>query len=596
MNYLNINLNKSPSYKEQLKNIWCNLKPKRRYQLIIVFMVMLVSGLAEVFSLALVVPFLAVLTNPEEILNNNLIRYVVEILGISEPNQLLLALTFAFALAAILSSIIRFINTWLSYNLTALIGSDLSYAAFKKVIYSSYVDHIKKNSSETISTISTQIPFAIQFINQTLRILSSFISLIFIICTLFLINFKLTFTGFFIFGLFYIFIAKVIRKKLILNGILFKDASSKHIKAIQESIGAIRDISLNRSHKTFLKMYRDVDYPMRKYLAKSSILSTFPRYFVEGFSLVIISIIAYILTNQEKEFIEVVPFIGTIAFGAQKLLPNVQEIYKCWANQKAFAASVDTVISLINLPSDEEKSTKINHFKFKKSISFNNVSFRYSEKTPLIINRLSINIPKGQKLGIIGSTGSGKSTFIDLLMGLIEPTSGNISVDGIELKKTNQKILNSWRASISNVPQNIFLTDRSFKENIAFGIPTDEINFKQVISSAKKARISEYIEKTRFGYNTSVGERGLKLSGGQKQRIAIARALYRNSEIIVFDEATSALDNLTEKKVVESINKLDSHLTIVIIAHRLSTIEYCDRIIKIEKGSIVFDGPPNLLS
>ena len=152
--------------------------------------------------------------------------------------------------------------------------------------------------------------------------------------------------------------------------------------------------------------------------------------------------------------------------------------------------------------------------------------------------------------------------------------------------------MNEWKSSIANVPQNIFLTDRSFKENIAFGIPIDEINLNKVISASKKARISNYIEKTNFGYDTIIGERGLKLSGGQKQRIGIARALYRNAEIIIFDEATSSLDNFTEKKVMESINNLDQSLTIIIIAHRLSTIESCDRVIKIEQGQIEYDGPP----
>tara|TARA_B100000886_G_scaffold335824_1_gene293568 strand:+ start:75700 stop:77487 length:1788 start_codon:yes stop_codon:yes gene_type:complete len=592
VNYLNINLKKSPSYLEQLKNIWWNLRPKRKYQLIFLLIMMLLSGLAEVFSLTLIVPFLSVLTDPDKILTNSFIQNTIKILRISDSNQLLLFITFIFALAAILSAFIRFINSWLSFKLTSLIGSDLSYSAFTKVIYSSYEEHIKKNSSETISAISTQLPYAIQFILNTLRIISSLITLVFIICTLFTIYFKVTFAGFLIFGVFYIFIAKLIKNKLIRNGILFKEASNKHIKALQESIGALRDISLNRSQKTFLKIYRDIDYPMRKYVSTNLTLSSFPKYFIEAFALVIIAIIAYIMSSQKEEFINVVPIIGTIAFGAQKLLPNIQEIFKSWANQKSFAASVETVISIINRPVNIDEIDKFSHMKFKKNISFNNVSFSYSKETPKIINELSIDIPKGQKIGIIGSTGSGKSTFIDLLIGLLEPTSGNITIDGIELKKTNPKILNSWRASISNVPQNLFLLDRSFKENIAFGIPIDEINHKKVISAAKKARISEYIERTHFGYDTSVGERGLKLSGGQKQRIGIARALYRDSDVIVLDEATSALDSLTEKKVIENIKELESHLTILIITHRLATLEYCDRVIKIEKGSIVYDGIP----
>ena len=396
-----------------------------------------------------------------------------------------------------------------------------------------------------------------------------------------------------VFGFFYVFTAKFIRKKLLRNGILFERTSQNHIKTIQESIGGIRDISLNRSHETFLKIYKEIDYPMRKYLSMNNVFAVFPKYFIESLSLVIIAIISLLLANQEEEFLNIVPVLGMLAFGAQKILPNIQELYKCWADQKSFAASLNTILLIINDPLNEYRgNNNISPLKFHKSISLNNVSFRYSQNTPYIINNLSLEIPKGQKIGIIGKTGSGKSTLVDLIIGLLKPTHGNISIDGRELKVNKSKLLNEWKSSIANVPQNIFLTDRSFKENIAFGIPIDEINLNKVISASKKARISNYIEKTNFGYDTIVGERGLKLSGGQKQRIGIARALYRNAEIIIFDEATSSLDNLTEKKVMESINNLDQSLTIIIIAHRLSTIESCDRVIKIDQGQIEYDGPP----
>lgn len=591
-----INFNRAPNYKEQLIGIWRHLKRERKYQLFTLLIVMLMSGLAEVFSLALVVPFLGVLTNPEKLAATPIMSYFNNLFNISNPDDLLIPITVAFALAAVLASFIKFFNSWLSFNLTALIGSDISCKAFRKILYLPYEEHLKRNSSEIISAITTQLPYAIQFINNTLRIISSLIILFFLIITLTAFNFKVSFSAIFLFCSFYVFTAKIIRKKLTKYGILFEQASKDHIKTLQESIGAMRDISLNRTHRTFLKIYKDIDYPMRKYVSWNNVLSGFPKYFLEGLSLVIIAFAAYFLASQNDEFVKIIPTLGTLAFGAQRLLPNIQETYKCWANQRSFAASVKAILDVIDQPIiASETSENIQPMKFKHNISFNNVSFRYSKNNPYIINELSLKIFKGQRIGIIGSTGCGKSTFMDLLMGLIHPISGNISIDGIKLNKSDIKRLNSWRTSIANVPQNLYLTDRSFKENIAFGMPIDEIDFKKVVSAAKKAKIADYIEKTRYGYNTFIGERGVKLSGGQKQRIGIARALYRESEIIIFDEATSSLDNSTEKKVMDSINRLDSYLTIVIIAHRLSTLANCDRVIKIEKGLIKYDGPPDII-
>lgn len=588
-----IDFNKAPNYINQLLEIWKNLKRKRRFQLIILLILMILSGIAEVFSIALVVPFLEVLSNPERLNSNPLVLYLSELVGIYNPEKLLLPITISFALAAIFAAIIKFVNSSLSFKLSALIGSDLSCSALKRILYLPYEQQIKRNSSESINAITTQLPLAVQFISNSLRIITSLIILFFIICTLTAINYKISFLSLFVFSFFYICSARIVKKKATKASILFEKSSKDHIKILQESIGAIREISLNRTHKTFLKIYRDIDYQMRNLISYKNILAYFPKYFVEAICLVIIAVIAFLLSIQKDDFLEIIPILGTLAFGAQKILPNFQEIYKCWVDQKAYSASLKAILEIVNQQIvDSRTNQNIIPLKFNKSISFDNVSFKYSDNAPYIIKKLSIEVFKGQRIGIVGSTGSGKSTLMDLIMGLIKPTSGLISIDGSELHNDEIEKLNSWRVSVSHVPQNIYLSDRSFKENIAFGIPIHEINFRKVVSAAKKANISDYIESTRFGYNTFIGERGLKLSGGQKQRIGIARALYRDSEILIFDEATSSLDNSTEIKVMESINNLGSNLTIIIIAHRLSTLASCDRIIEIENGLKKYDGPP----
>ena len=221
---------------------------------------------------------------------------------------------------------------------------------------------------------------------------------------------------------------------------------------------------------------------------------------------------------------------------------------------------------------------------FKNKIHFKSIGFKYQKESPLILENINLEINKGEKIGIIGPTGEGKSTFIDIFMGLLKPTYGEILVDGVNIH--SGKYIEVWMKNLAHVPQNIYLTDNSFSENIAFGIRKEKIDFEKVKKCANMAKISSYIESCSKGYETFVGEGGINLSGGQKQRIGIARSLYKGSELIIFDEATSALDKKTEEEVMDSIKNLSKEKTILIVAHRLSTLKFCDRILKIEKGSL----------
>tara|TARA_Y100001968_G_C19282841_1_gene680129 strand:- start:140 stop:1060 length:921 start_codon:yes stop_codon:yes gene_type:complete len=301
------------------------------------------------------------------------------------------------------------------------------------------------------------------------------------------------------------------------------------------------------------------------------------------------SILAFLLSDKTQSAVYVIPKLGTLALGAQRLLPCFQQSYSSWANIKGSKSAIVNVINMIEQPiSREYLQTTNNDFVFERDIVLSKINFSYIGSEKLILNDINLSIKKGEKIGLIGTTGSGKSTLTDLIMGLLRPSSGKIKVDGLDINDTDfPSRITSWRKSVSHVPQNIYLIDSTFAENIAFGFPKEEINMARVEEVASLANIYDFITSTPKGFNTFVGEAGIKMSGGQRQRIGIARALYRRSKLLILDEATSALDNETERKVMKSILNLNADKTILIIAHRLSTVSSCDRIIEVSNNSIL---------
>ena len=293
-------------------------------------------------------------------------------------------------------------------------------------------------------------------------------------------------------------------------------------------------------------------------------------------------------SNNQLSTKEILPILGAFALGAQKLLPAMQQSYNAWATINAYSSEILNVINSLKqkVEINLDKSITSNNLKKRKpfeKIKFDSLSFKYNNKENLIIKDLNLVIYKGDKIGIVGKTGCGKSTLIDLLIGLLIPYQGQIIVDGNSIHSKNN--IEQWREKITHVPQTIYLTDNSFAENIAFGIPKKNIKLNKVKKAANLAKISSFIESTSNGYDSLVGEAGIKLSGGQRQRIGIARALYKNTEIIILDEATSSLDKKTEKEVMESINKFGKEKTILIVAHRISTLDFCDKVIELKKLS-----------
>ena len=547
---------------------------------------MLSSAFCEALSVASLIPFLSILTNPNNLVKVKLFQIFSNILKIKDPSELLLILTVMFCIAILTSGIIRIVNLALSNKLAALIGSDLSYICLEKSLYQEYSTHLNRNTSRIISTITEYIRNVIVSLNAFLQMLTSIFITIFLLITLFLLNASIASTVIFIITTFYIFILFIVRKKFISNSLIASKATQEQIKYIQEGLGAIREVLLSGTQSYYLRKFQKPDRSKRIKQSENVFLASSPKFALESIGLVLISIIAYKYSQAGNESSQILPFLGALALGAQKLLPSFQQIYLNWSSIKGSHYEIAEVINLLKqevkyIPSNIHNKKLI----LNDKLELRNIYFSYEKRTNFSLNKINLTIEKGDCIGIIGETGSGKSTLIDIMMGLLIPNSGEIILDGKNLLKRNN--LFYWRASIAHVPQNIYLLDSTIEENITLGINKEKINHELLNECAEKAQLNDFINNLPNRYNTFVGERGVKLSGGQKQRIGIARALYKKAKILFLDEATSALDNKTEREFLRAIDNISNNLTMIIVAHRLTTIEKCNKVVELNKGKVI---------
>lgn len=570
---------------ELLHRLWNHFSTRRKGQFGLLLGLMVLASFAEILSIGSVLPFLAVLTDPQRIFEFHLTQPLIKALGISNASQLLLPLTAAFCITAVFAAAIRLLLLRSSLFLAAATGSDIGYDMYRRTLYQPYSVHVSRNTSEIIDGISIKsTAIANGIVMPLLYILSSAIMTGLIVCILLALAPETTLIAFSIFGLIYMAVIKLTRKQLLIDSKNIAYESTQVIKSLQEGLGGIRDVLIDGTQNTFCRIYQKSDFVLRRSYASSSFISVSPRFAVEALGMLLIALLAYIMAEQPNGVAKAVPILGALALAAQRLLPLMQQAYSSWSNLRQNQYSLKDTLEFLDqsLP-DNHDDDSILPIAFSKDIILDNVSFSYSVDAGLILRQLNLTIPKGSRFGFIGETGSGKSTLLDIIMGLLQPTSGELRVDD---KKISSNNLRAWQKHVAHVPQNIFLADGTISENIAFGLPKEQINEERVHQAAKQAQIHDIIQKLPNDYRTLVGERGVRLSGGQRQRLGIARAIYKQADVIIFDEATSALDSDTEKAVMEAIDRLSSDLTILIIAHRLSTLKNCSSIVRLDKGKI----------
>lgn len=549
---------------------------------------MLASAFSEVISLGAVLPFIGILTAPEKVFNNAFVKSICDSFGITSANELVLPLTVIFVCAALLAGGTRLLMLWVSTRLSNAIGADLSIEIYKRTLYQQYKVHVARNSSEVINGISSKSWITVAVLQSLLSAVSSILLSVALVITLISIDPLVILVATIIFGVCYGAVTWAARRRLQVNSQRIARESTQVIKALQEGLGGIRDVLLNGSQPVYCDIYQRADLPYRRANASNSFIAVSPRFVMEAVGMVLIGVLAYGISLKAGGISSALPMLGAIALGAQRILPMLQLAYASWASIAGYQDSLADTINLLEQPLPLEVDfPEPEPLDFKNSINFESVRFRYLSDGPWVLDGVSFNIPKGSRVGFVGVTGSGKTTLLDLLMGLLDPTEGQILVDGFPTIGDRRR---SWQRAIAHVPQSIFLADVTIAENIAFGVPRKAIDMDRVRQAAQQAQIAKFIESRRNGYNEFVGERGIRLSGGQRQRIGIARALYKQASLLVFDEATSSLDNATEQAVMESIENLNQDLTILIIAHRLTTVQRCDEIIELKHGQVVAQG------
>jgi ABC-type multidrug transport system fused ATPase/permease subunit len=571
--------------KKLLLCLWQYINPRRRVQIAFLFGLLIFTSLAEILSIGAVLPFLGVLTNPELVFNHPLAQPVILALDITEAQQLLLPFTVAFGIAAIVAGAARLLMLWATTRISFAIGAELSISMYRRTLYQPYLVHCSRNSSELINGISGKANSVIyNTIVPVLTLVSSIIMLTAILVTLLTFNPIIALSAFGGFGLIYSIIIKLTRKRLLINSQINARESTQVIKSLQEGLGGIRDVLIDGTQETYSQIYSNADRPYRRAQGDSLFISSSPRYVMEALAMSLIAALAYAMSQQPDGLAKAIPVLGALAIGAQRLLPVLQQAYGSWSVIQSGQVSLQDALELLDQPLPDYVDKSLNKpMPFKREISLKQISFRYSLELPFILKHLNINIAKGSRVGFIGATGGGKSTLIDIIMGLLQPTDGTLEIDGQVINQRNKR---AWQDHIAHVPQVIFLTDGTIEENIAFGVPKNQIDKNRVRQAAQQAQIAESIESLPKRYQTFVGERGVRLSGGQRQRIGIARALYKQADVIIFDEATSALDNETELAVMRSIERLSKDLTLLIIAHRLTTLKDCTLIVELGKGGI----------
>lgn len=570
-----------------LRSLWSQLSRQRQRQVGLLLMIMGLSACAEVVSLGVILPFLGVLAAPDKVFEFPFAGALAELMGITRADQLVMPLAIFFVVAVLAAGGLRLLLLYTNARLSQAIGHDLCVEVYRRTLYQPYHVHVARNTSEVLSGVG-KAKGLVRIMQNLLNVMTAIFIGLFIITALFLINPLVALVSFLILGTIYLCTTRLTRRRLQLNGQLAAAVDVYRLKALREGLAGIRDVLLDGTQSVYTNIFRSADLRVSVAQATNTFLSRSPQYVVEMIGMVVITLVAFGLSRQPGGFAAALPVLGAFALGARRLLPSLQQLYSGWAVVKSNQASLMDAMALLMQPiSDEYSRPPPAPLSLRRAIEFQNVSFRYQANGPWVLDGVSFIIPKGTHVGIIGVTGSGKSTAIDLLLGLLQPCLGDILIDGERLTAANRR---AWQQGLAHVPQSIYLSDVTLAENIAFGVPADTIDLKQVREAARQAQIADFIETTPNGYDTRVGERGVRLSGGQRQRIGIARALYKQAAVLVFDEATSALDDSTEAAVIEAIEGLNPELTIIMIAHRLTTLRGCDHIVQFEQGRVVATG------
>ncbi|MGX5699157.1 ABC transporter ATP-binding protein [Acinetobacter kookii] len=567
-----------------LKQLWHILSPLDKRKVIYVFILVMGMAFIESAGVISIMPFLAVLSNPNVVESNSYLKQLYDFTGAANKQNFILHLGFLSLFVVICSTVFKIVTQYAVNRFASLQRHYFSTRLLKTYLQQNYEFFIQRNSATLVKNILSEVDQLIwTMILPALTLMSYGVVLLSMVGILLLYDPLMAIATAFVLGLFYASIYMLVRKKLTQIGQEFTQANKERYQTCQEALAGIKDVMINNAEHGYIKQFEESSRVFARHIATRETLGQVPLNVIETVGYGCLIGLAMLLVVSGKEVSHILPVLGLYGFAAYRMLPAAQNMYRA-ISQIKFSEQVLSVLKpefaleKYELKHIEKDSTQ--YLKFENSIRLENISFAYPNRIESpILNNFSLEVKKNASLGIIGKSGSGKSTLMDIMLGLLFPQQGKVYIDDVELIADN---ITQWRDLVGYVPQNIYLADKSIAENIAFGVAKIDIDLKRVEFVAKQAQIDDFIQsQLPLGYHTLVGERGVMLSGGQRQRIGIARALYKNPQVLFMDEATSALDTETEQAVNEAIQNLNGKMTIVIIAHRESAVVGCHRIVNL---------------
>jgi len=563
-----------------------------KVKLILLFAMMMGAALLEVVGIGMIPAFVAIVANPQRVLEHERFGSLFQQLNVTSARELLIyggiTLIGIFVIKNSYTLLFRYIEARFIYNRRYVFSHKLMTAYMQ----APYTFHLQRNTAELLRNTTGEVNIMINnVLNPSLKILKEFVMGASVVFFLFFVEPVITLFVFLVMGGLSGFFLFITQRSMKLIGVEAQRYRKEMLRAAQQGFGGIKDARVLNREPEFIEVFREMALKSSRLQQTKAFISMIPRPAIETIAVSGIMLIALVMVFQDRPIANIVPVLMLFAAALYRLMPSIQQITQMLTELRYHLPSVNPIYDdLVELKpfitefrADRCKKEKLH---LSNAIAISNLHYQYPNSTEQALNGVSLSIPHGKAVAFVGPSGAGKTTIVDVLLGLLEPQQGEILVDGINIFGS----ISAWQQNIGYIPQFIYLSDDTLRRNIAFGLPDKKIDEEKIQQAVQLAQLSEMVSRLPNGLDTEVGERGTRLSGGQRQRVGIARALYHNPQVLVMDEATSALDNITEQLIIDAIEALKGERTVIMIAHRLTTVMNCDIIFYMEDGKIVDQG------